>query len=298
VTGDWMGPRKPELIRAIQRVVFWRDRRWLQSHPVGAVLERDYVPGEFWSEHHFRALEGVTQVRVWWADVFGDGGAERGFIRGRQTVGGTNYSTHDAEDAANWMFLAGPPDDDVLPDAPIPPLPRAAWQPRSGLQLDRWPVVRWVVLPGVPAEAVASLLEAFGPALDDLTATTDIGLTVVVSPGGGSLDRWSALILPPEATNIEEARRLDPSDDHFGSWGSVDIRMLEPFAAAVSTVANAIQSFVIPRLWARTGKAEWPACPVHRSHPLWAQRRHDVAVWTCPAHAIEVPIGRLNADAT
>ena len=67
-----MDSRPPEPYRSIQRKVFWRDRRWLDAHPVASSFERDYVPGEFWSEEHFRHPSGVERVRVWRANLFRD----------------------------------------------------------------------------------------------------------------------------------------------------------------------------------------------------------------------------------
>jgi hypothetical protein len=262
---------------------------------VGAVLERDYVPGEFWSEHDFRELTDVERVRVWWVDLFRDPTPERGFIRVRQPVGTSANVRQDGEDAVNWMFLDGPPEDDELPGGPLPPLPSAAWTPRSGLPLDTWPSVRWLVSPEFPQEGVDALREALAPVLDDLVATLDFGFTLRLE-GPTQLDGWSCLVLPAGATTADDARRLEGGDDWFAAWESVYIRMLDPYIAAVETAANAIQSYVLPRLWTRTGRAEWPVCPIHRTHPLWSRRQRDIAVWECPERTVQVPIGRLASS--
>jgi hypothetical protein len=277
--------------------MFWRDRRWLEHHPVGAVLERHYVPGEFWSAHNFRDVTGVTGVRVWWVDLFQEANRARGFIRTRQALGNPSFTTGDAEDAVNWMFQDGPPQHDALPDQPIPRPPPAAWQPASGLPLTTWPRVRWLVGPDVSPEGVDTVRQAFAPVLDDLTATTDFSLTLKLD-AGVSLDRWSCLILPSGASSTAALRRLEPEPDRFPAWESADIHPLRPLAAAVESAANAVQSFVLPRLWASTGRAGWPECPVHRTHPLWSRWDPDAAVWECPARSLRIPIGQLHPDAS
>ena len=110
--GGWFSDATPpEPYRSIQREVFWRDRRWLEAHPVGASYERDYVPGEFWSEDDFGDPSGVERIRVWWTDLFEEPTPDRGYIRMRQPLPRGGLVVSDAEDSANWMFREGPPDD-------------------------------------------------------------------------------------------------------------------------------------------------------------------------------------------
>lgn len=109
-----LGDEPPEPIRGIQRSLFWNDYRQLGGRP-GPAYERDYVPGEFWSEEdpEERAFARTTRVQVWFVDLFDEATPERGYIRTRKPLPRGVPVVSDAEDAVNWMFLTGPPEDDV-----------------------------------------------------------------------------------------------------------------------------------------------------------------------------------------
>ena len=145
-------------------------------------------------------------------------------------------------------------------------------------------------------EGVDALREALAPVLDDVVATTDIGFVVDPRPVVQSCDAWSCVILPPGRTWEDVTNRPEHADALFvpGTWESLDVRMLDPLPAVIVGVADTVQSYVLPQVWAKTGTGVWPACPVHPAHPLWPKLDDGVAVWACARGTFRVAIGDLG----
>jgi hypothetical protein len=72
-----------------------------------------------------------------------------------------------------------------------------------------------------------------------------------------------------------------------------------PTAAAlperVAYLADQIQEAEVEALWTAGRSAVWPHCPKHpNTHPLRAEVRDGVAVWSCTDSEIIAPIGELG----
>ena len=116
------------------------------------------------------------------------------------------------------------------------------------------------------------------------------------------------VILPdlqvPEAI-VPALAQEDWSDDHDvqvtamtwwpdGSGAGISVDPQEPLAQRVAMLADQLQDHEVEALWRAERPAVWPHCPAHpNSHPLHAEVRDGVAVWTCGAQPI-APIGGLR----
>ena len=121
-----------------------------------------------------------------------------------------------------------------------------------------------------------AMQEALEPILRDVSATTDVRLTI----GNG-----------------------DRSDEHGpsawiamsdGSATMVRINLADTVAERVAAVADQVQEIVIEELWARA--SNWPICPAHRStHPLQVAMTPAGPSWTCPTdRAAVAAVGDLR----
>lgn len=83
-------------------------------------------------------------------------------------------------------------------------------------------------------------------------------------------------------------------DGPLSSTG-VGLTLHAPDADAVVALADQVQSWVIKELWRREARMNWPLCSAHPElHPLVAENRDGVAMWICPADAVDgIAVGSL-----
>jgi len=82
-----------------------------------------------------------------------------------------------------------------------------------------------------------------------------------------------------------------------GSGAGISVAPHEPLAERVAMLADQLQDHEVEALWRAERPAVWPHCPNHpNTHPLHAEVRNGVAVWTCGTELISA-IGKLAAGA-
>ena len=109
-----------------------------------------------------------------------------------------------------------------------------------------------------------AIQEALEPVLRDVSATTDVRLTI------GDSDR---------SDQHGPYVWITASD---GSATMVRSNLTDTVAERVAAVADLVQEIVIEELWARA--SNWPMCPAHRStHPLQVAMTPAGPWWACPA---------------
>lgn len=121
-----------------------------------------------------------------------------------------------------------------------------------------------------------AIQEALEPVLRDVSATTDVSLTVGASD---QADEHGPYVW------------IGTSD---GGATMVRINATDTVAERVAAVADQVQEIVIEELWTRA--SNWPMCPAHRStHPLQVGMTPAGPWWTCPTdRAAVAAVGDLR----
>jgi hypothetical protein len=81
-----------------------------------------------------------------------------------------------------------------------------------------------------------------------------------------------------------------------GSGVGIRVHADDLLCDRIVEVADMFQESEVEALWMAGRSATWPSCPQHPdTHPLQAEQRNGIAVWTCPTtSAIIAAIGSLT----